>query len=133
MRPLLTNLSFCFAAGCFAGLAYALGLWAMGQYGLTRFLHVDIAPHLSNAYIYQRVVWGGICGLIFMLPWQKSWITRGVLLSLIPAGVLLLILLPMRGFGVGALGLGTLTPLVILLACAAGGIAGSGLLRAQGK
>ncbi|MFC4875116.1 hypothetical protein ACFO9J_00005, partial [Microbulbifer halophilus] len=32
-----------------------------------------------------------------------------------------------------ALALGMLTPLVIVLACAAGGIAGSGLLRAQGK
>ena len=133
MRDFVKNLSVCFAAGCVAGLAYALGLWAMGHYGFTRFLHVDIAPYLSNAYIYQRVVWGGICGLIFLLPWQKSWMTRGVLLSLIPAGIMLLILLPMRGYGVGALGLGTLTPMVIILACAAGGIAGSGWLRAQGK
>ncbi|WP_226663951.1 hypothetical protein [Microbulbifer aggregans] len=133
MREFLRNLSFCFTAGCFAGLGYAIALWAMGHYGFSRFLHVDIAPHLHSAYVYQRVVWGGICGLIFMLPWQKSWITRGFLLSLIPAGILLLILLPMRGLGIGALALGTLTPLVIILACAAGGIAGSGLLRAQGK
>ena len=133
MKEFIKNLSICFTAGCFAGLAYAIGLWAMGHYGLTRFLHVDIAPYLSNAYLYQRVVWGGVCGLIFMLPWQKSWVTRGFLLSLIPAGILLLVLLPMRGYGVGALALGTLTPLVIILACAAGGIAGSGWLRAQGK
>ncbi|AQQ66236.1 hypothetical protein [Microbulbifer agarilyticus] len=133
MREFIKNLSICFAAGGVAGLCYALGLWALGHYGITRALSVDIAPHLSNAYLYQRVVWGGICGLIFMLPWRKSWITRGFLLSLIPAGILLLVLLPMRGLGVGALALGTLTPLVIILACAAGGIAGSGWLRAQGK
>ncbi|WP_237065865.1 transposase [Microbulbifer guangxiensis] len=32
-----------------------------------------------------------------------------------------------------ALALGTLAPLVVILTCAAGGIAGSGWLRAQGK
>jgi hypothetical protein len=133
MKEFLRNLSFCFAAGCIAGLGYAIGLWAMGQYGFTRFLHVDIAPHLSNAYIYQRVVWGGICGLIFLLPWRKSWFSRGLLLSLVPAGILLLVLLPMYGFGLGALALGTFTPLVIILACALGGVVGSGYLRAQGK
>ncbi|WP_244506216.1 hypothetical protein [Microbulbifer marinus] len=114
-------------------MAYALALWAMGHHGFTRWLGVDIAPYLSNAYLYQRIVWGGICGLIFLLPWQKSWLARGFFLSLIPAGIMLLLLLPMRGYGPGALSLGALTPLVIILACAIGGIAASGLLRAQGK
>ncbi|WP_193163461.1 hypothetical protein [Microbulbifer hainanensis] len=133
MREFLRNLSFCFAVGSFGGLCYAVGLWAMGHYGFNRWLGVDIAPYLSNAYLYQRVVWGGICGLIFLLPWQKSWFARGFFLSLIPAGIMLLLLLPMRGYGPGALALGALTPLVIILACAIGGIAASGLLRAQGK
>ncbi|WP_346838307.1 hypothetical protein [Microbulbifer sp. SAOS-129_SWC] len=133
MREFVKNLSVCFAAGCLGGLGYALALWAMGHYGITRAFAVDIAPHLSNGYIYQRVVWGGICGLVFLLPLQKTWFARGFFLSLIPAGVLLLLILPMHGYGIGALLLGTLTPLVIVLACAAGGIAGSGLLRAQGK
>lgn len=133
VREFIKNLSLCFAAGSFAGLTYALGLWAMGHYGFTRWLGVDIAPYLSNAYLYQRVVWGGICGLIFLLPWRKSWASRGFFLSLIPAGILLLLLLPMRGYGLFALNLGALAPLVVVLACAAGGIAASGLLRAQGK
>ncbi|MGL6159736.1 hypothetical protein [Microbulbifer sp.] len=133
MREFLRNLSLCFAAGCFGGLCYALGLWAMGHHGFTHWVGVDIAPRLSNAYLYQRIVWGGICGLVFLLPWRRSWLTRGFFLSLIPAGILLLLLLPMRGYGIGALRLGMLTPLVIVLACAIGGIAASGLLRAQGK
>jgi len=133
VREFIKNLSLCFAAGSLAGLAYALGLWAMGHYGFTRWAGVDIAPHLSNDYLYQRIVWGGVCGLIFLLPWRRSWISRGFFLSLIPAGILLLLLLPMRGYGPGAVALGMLTPLVIILACAIGGIAASGLLRAQGK
>lgn len=133
MREFLRSLSLCFAAGCLGGLVYALALWAMGYHGFNRWLGVDIAPHLHNAYLYQRIVWGGICGLVFLLPWQRSWFARGFFLSLIPAGVLLLLLLPMRGYGIAALKLGALTPLVIVLACAAGGIAASGLLRAQGR
>ncbi|MFC6981579.1 hypothetical protein [Microbulbifer taiwanensis] len=44
-----------------------------------------------------------------------------------------MLLLPMRGLGPGAVALGMLTPLVIILACGLGGIAASGLLRAQGR
>ncbi|MCX2801669.1 hypothetical protein OQJ68_07715 [Microbulbifer thermotolerans] len=133
MREFLRNLSLCFAAGAFGGLCYALGLWAMGHYGFTRWLGVDIAPYLSAGYLYQRIVWGGICGLIFLLPWHRSWFSRGFWLSLIPAGVLLFLLLPMRGYGLGALSLGLMAPLVIILACAIGGIAASGLLRAEAR
>lgn len=133
MREFLRNLSFCFAAGAFGGLCYAIGLWAMGHYGFIQWLGVDLGtPRPSGYYLYQRVVWGGICGLIFLLPWRPSWLTRGFFLSLIPAGVLLLLVLPPR-YGFAALNLGALTPLVIVLACAIGGIAASGLLRAQGK
>ncbi|WP_237068114.1 hypothetical protein [Microbulbifer guangxiensis] len=133
MREFLRNLSICFTAGAVGGLIYALALWAMGSYGLSYRLGVDIAPYLSNSYLYQRVVWGGICGLVLLLPFQRAWFSRGLILSLIPAAVLLLVVLPMRGYGPGGLGLGTLTPLVVWMACAAGGVIASGLLRAQGK
>lgn len=133
MRDLARNLSVCFAVGCFGGLCYALGLWAMGQYGFTQWLGVDLAPRLSNTYLYQRIVWGGLCGLLFLLPWRNAWLLRGALLSLVPAGLMLLYLLPQRGYDYGAFMLGHLTPVVIILACAIGGIAASGLLRIQGK
>ncbi|USD21590.1 hypothetical protein ACJJIX_07875 [Microbulbifer sp. VAAC004] len=133
VREWLRNLSMCFAVGCFGGLCYALGLWAMGSYGFTRWLGVDLAPHLSNAYLYQRIVWGGLCGLLFLLPWRNAWLLRGALLSLLPAAFLLFYLLPQRGYDYGAFVLGTMTPLVIVLACAIGGIAASALLRLQGK
>ncbi|MCO1333060.1 hypothetical protein MO867_01785 [Microbulbifer sp. OS29] len=133
MREIVRNLSICFAVGSFGGLCYALGLWAMGHYGITQWLGVDLAPSLSNAYLYQRVVWGGVFGLLFLLPWRNAWLMRGALLSLLPAGLMLLYLLPQRGYDYGALILGQMTPLVIILACAIGGIAASALLRLQGK
>ncbi|MCH9692622.1 MAG: hypothetical protein K0U59_11285 [Gammaproteobacteria bacterium] len=133
MRDLLRKLSCCFAAGCFAGLVYALSFWALGHYGVFSWLSVDIVPSLSNAYLYQRVVWGGIYGLMFLLPWRGNWLTRGVFLALIPASILLLWLLPARGYGIGGTGLGLFTPLVVTLACGCGGLAGSCLLWLQGK
>ncbi|WP_444895575.1 hypothetical protein [Microbulbifer sp. SSSA005] len=133
MRDIVRNLSICFAVGCFGGLCYAVGLWAMGRYGFTQFLGVDLAPSLSNAYLYQRVVWGGVFGLLLLLPLRNAWLIRGFLLSLVPAGLMLLYLLPQRGYDYGALVLGQMTPLVIVLACAIGGIGASALLRLQGK
>ncbi|MFS1523710.1 hypothetical protein ACL7TT_06270 [Microbulbifer sp. 2304DJ12-6] len=133
MREFLRNLSLCFAVGCFGGLCYALGLWAMGHYGFTHWLGVDLAPRLNSAYLYQRIVWGGLCGLLLMLPWRSAWLLRGIALSLVPAGLLLLYLLPQRGYDYGAFMLGYMTPVVIMLACALGGIAASALLRLQGK
>ncbi|GAA5524598.1 hypothetical protein Maes01_01155 [Microbulbifer aestuariivivens] len=133
MREFLRNLSMGFAVGAAGGLVYALALWALGRYGVSYRLGVDIAPHLSHPYLYQRIVWGGICGWLLLLPLRRAWFSRGLLLSLVPAGALLLVLLPMRGYGPGALALGTLTPLVVWLACAAGGVFASALLRAQGR
>ncbi|WP_299940306.1 hypothetical protein [uncultured Microbulbifer sp.] len=81
MREFLRNLSLCFAVGCFGGLCYALGLWAMGHYGFTHWLGVDLAPRLNSAYLYQRIVWGGLCGLLLMLPWRSAWLLRGTALA----------------------------------------------------
>ncbi|MFA0809655.1 hypothetical protein [Microbulbifer epialgicus] len=133
MRDLVRNLSLCFAVGCFGGLCYALGLWAMGHYGFTQWLGVDLAPRLSNAYLYQRVVWGGLFGLLFLLPWRNAWLLRGLLLSLVPAGLMLLYLLPQRGYDYGGVVLGSMTPVIILLACASGAVAASALRHMQGK
>ncbi|WP_308364577.1 MULTISPECIES: hypothetical protein [unclassified Microbulbifer] len=133
MREFLRNLSFSFTAGALGGLCYLLALWLMGRYGFMHWVGVDLGYGLSRYFIYHYVIWGGICGLIFLLPWRRSWVSRGFFLSLVPAGILLLLLMPMQGNGLFALYRGALAPLVVVLACAAGGIAASGLLRAQGK
>jgi hypothetical protein len=95
---------------------------------------VHIAPALSPAWLYPRIVWGGLWGLLFGLPLATpSWWRRGLLLSLGPSGVQLLVVFPYRAH-VGWLGveLGALTPAVVLVANAVWGLVAAWWLRGVG-
>lgn len=113
----MKNLLICFAAGCLGGLANSLTVWFSGDMGLTRHIGVSVAPGLSAAWLYSRIVWGGIWGLLFLLPfWKTKVFIRGTLYSLIPSAVQLLYLYPVvAGKGLFGMKLGVLTPLAVLL------------------
>jgi hypothetical protein len=116
-------------------LANGAALWAAGASGLTRALGVEIAPAPTPAWLYARIVWGGIWGLLFLLPLApQRWVAQGLALSLFPSLVQLLVIFPYRAHA-GLLGLrhGTLTPLVVLAANAVWGLAASAWLRAAGR
>ncbi len=127
----MQRLSFWFAAGAFGGLLNSVFIWLAGKYGLTAAIGVKIAPDLSPAWLYQRLVWGGIWGFIFILPLLKNntfW--RGVVLSLGPSLVQLLWVFPSKTpHGLLGLGLGQLTPLVVLVVNAVWGLAAAYWLR----
>ena len=72
MRNLVRNTSLVFAAGCLGGLFNSLAVWIFGELGITAALGVKIAPQLSPAFLYPRLVWGGIWGLLFLLPLMKT-------------------------------------------------------------
>ncbi len=82
---------------------------------------MSIAPSLSLAYLYPRLVWGGLWGFVFMLPfWRGGFgvgvFSRGILLSLFPTLFQLLYVFPeMQGKGMLGLSLGKLTPVLVLL------------------
>jgi hypothetical protein len=77
-----------FAAGCVGALANSFTVWAFGQYGITQALGVAIVPALSSSWLYPRIVWGGIWGLLFILPILDSKLLRkGSILSLFPTDV----------------------------------------------
>jgi hypothetical protein len=105
-----------FAAGCVGALANSITVWAFGKYGITKTLGVSIAPALSSSWLYPRIVWGGIWGLLFILPMLDSKLLRkGSILSLFPAAVQLFVVFPFKaGKGMGGLELGVLTPLLVL-------------------
>ena len=128
-------LSLVLAAGAVGGLANSLAVWAAGTSGLTHALDVRIAPALTPEWLYPRIVWGGIWGLLFLLPLApQRWIAQGLALSLFPALVQLFVIFPYRsGAGVGGTQLGTLTPLVVLVATAVWGLAASFWLRITGR
>lgn len=125
-------LSLCFAAGALGGLANSLGLWLLGELDVTRALGISIAPDLTPAWLYPRIVWGGVWGLLFALPLSLGWFARGLLLSLGPSLVQLFVVFPLKTrAGVMGLELGILTPLLVLAVNALWGVVASGWLRSS--
>ncbi len=106
----------CFAAGCVGALANSLVVWLFGELGLTARAGVAIAPAFSAAWLYPRIVWGGLWGLLFALsaPRQHA-IAHGLFVSLGPTLFQLLVVFPFfAAKGFGGLELGLMTPLFVL-------------------
>ena len=125
MASFFRHLSVCFAAGAFGGLVNALFVWGAGQFGLTELIGVAMAPAWSPPWLYQRMVWGGFWGLLFLAPLlsQSVWV-RGALFGLFPSAVMLMLIFPkVLGKGMFGLELGQWTPLFVLAANAAWGVA----------
>ena len=113
MRKIL----ICFAAGCLGGLINSLAVSFVGDIGIAKSLGVHIAPVLTPAWLYPRIVWGGIWGFVFLLPVLKSWpLVKGTLVSLCPTFVQLFIVFPYKtNKGMAGLELGLLTPVFVLV------------------
>ena len=105
-----------FAAGCFGALANSLVVWMAGDSGITRSLGVSITPALTAQWLYPRIVWGGLWGILFFLPLANSKpILKGTLLSLFPTAVQLFVIFPLKANkGIAGLELGALTPLLVI-------------------
>ncbi len=115
MKRFAIKTGLVFASGCLGGLLNSFAVWFLGQKGVPALLGVKIAPHWSASWLYPRVVWGGICGALFLLPvLRKSVFGRGLLFSLGPTVVQLFYVFPMvEGKGMLGLGLGDFTPLFV--------------------
>jgi hypothetical protein len=94
----------------------SVAVWLFGALGLTPALGVNIAPKLTPAWLYPRLVWGGLWGFLFLLPLKGlTYTTRGLLLSLGPSLVQLLVVFPVQAQkGLFGLRLGYLTPVMVL-------------------
>ncbi len=106
-----------FAAGCLGGLMNSLAVWLIGDLGIAKSLGVLIKPALTPAWLYPRIVWGGIWGFAFLIPIMKSRaFTKGTFISLFPTLVQLFIVFPYKaGKGMAGLDLGLLTPVFVLV------------------
>ncbi len=101
-----------FAAGAAGGLANSLAVWIFGLLGITTAMGVGIAPAISAGWLYPRIVWGGLWGLLLLLPIKPgNWVLRGILFSIGPTLVQLLIVFPYKADkGMFGLDLGMMTP-----------------------
>jgi len=112
----MNKLLVVFSAGCLGGLANSLAVWWFGDNGIMALLNVSIAPSLSAAWLYPRIVWGGIWGLVFLVPLlNKRLILKASLLSLLPSAVQLFVVFPLKaGKGMAGLDLGVYTPIFVV-------------------
>lgn len=135
MKRLAKKFTVTFAAGCLGGLANSLAVWLFGAYGVTKTLGVRIAPDLSPVWLYPRLVWGGIWGLLFLLPvFRSSVLKRGLLLSLGPTIIQLFVVFPYKADqGMMGMGLGALTPFLVFVFNAIWGITVAVWLRFVGE
>ncbi len=129
------KISLVFAAGCFGGLLNSLAVWIFGELGIASSLGVKIAPPLTAAWLYPRLVWGGIWGVLFLLPLlQRRILYRGLLFSLGPTIVQLFVVFPMKAQkGIMGFDLGLLTPVFVFVFNAIWGLAAAVWLRWAGK
>ena len=105
-----------FTAGCLGGLANSIAVWLFGYFGITSSLGVSMAPSLSPSWLYPRIVWGGIWGLLFILPvLQSKLLLKGAIISLLPTAVQLFVVFPLKANkGMAGIDLGLYTPLFVL-------------------
>ncbi len=115
MNISIKNLSLIFAAGAVGGLAKALTAWGFGAMGLSAWLGSRFAPALTPVWLYQHLVWGGIWAFLFLLPIKRvTYASLGIIYSLGQTLVALLVMFPAMGRGFLGLGLGTVTPVLVL-------------------
>ncbi len=124
MGALLRAILTAYAAGSLGGVINSLTIWAFGMYGVTAVMGVKLAPALTAPWLYQRLVWGGIWGLLLIFPFLVSQpFLRGLIISIGPTLVQLFYVFPyMAGKGFAGMQLGTFTPVVVILVNAVWGI-----------
>ena len=130
MRAALRRASLGYAAGSVGGLVNSLAVVAAGRFGVSDALGVAIHPALTPAWLYPRLVWGGLFGLLLALPLRLGAASRALLVSLAPTAVQLLVVFPLKaGRGLFGLDLGPATPVFVLAANAIWGLAAVTWLR----
>lgn len=105
-----------FVAGCFGAVVNTAAIWLCDNFGIIEAAQVSMRPEYTEAWFYRRIVWGGLCGLLFFLPVGKSNLFfKATLISLVPSVFQLLYVYPYQlNAGFGGTGLGAMTPVLIL-------------------
>lgn len=111
------TLSLSFSAGVLGGLVCSLAIWFSGAIGIAEHFGVAIRPQLTLDWLYPRLIWHGLWGLLFCLPIMDRWgfYIRGLCLSLFPSAFQLFVVFPIfQNQGLFGMDLGDWTPFFVL-------------------
>jgi hypothetical protein len=112
---MIRKISGAFTGGALGALVDSVNIWVLGKFGITALLGISLRPEFTPAWLYPRLVWGGLWMLLLLLPiLKKRPILRGCLFSLIPSAMMLFLVFPGMGKGTLGLGFGVLTPLLVI-------------------
>jgi len=90
------QLTYLFSAGAVGGFFNALAIWIFGMAGFSAAAGMPPSGW-SPPTIYRQTVWGGIWGVIFVLPvFNRMPALKGILLSLAPTIVAYWYVIPMK-------------------------------------
>jgi len=130
---MLRKLSAAFAAGAAAGAAVSLLYWYLADSGYLERAGISLRPSLTPAWLYLRATWGGLWGLLLLVPLQKNRpLLQGLIVSLAPTAAAFFYFLPRGPSGMLGLHSGYLAPVFILLLNALWGVAAA-YWNAQGS
>lgn len=117
MHHALVPISRAFTAGALGALVNSIAAWGFGAAHTTAAFGVALAPEFTPAWLYPRLVWGGLWGLLLLIPGLDTRpLTKGLLVSLAPTATQLFVVFPvLAGKGLLGLDLGALTPAFVVL------------------
>lgn len=131
---MVRRISAAFTGGALGGLVDSFNIWALGELGVTAALGIGLRPAFTAPWLYPRLVWGGLWGLLFLLPLLRGrTLLRGMLFSLAPSAFVLLVAFPGMGKGLLGLGFGTLTPLLVVALNLLWGVVGATWYRSGSR
>ncbi|MCB1112167.1 MAG: hypothetical protein KDK72_05865 [Chlamydiia bacterium] len=125
-----TKIAFCFTAGCLGGIATNVLTILFGTLNIPDVIGVDMSPSFDLPALYSDLFWGGIYGLLFLIPFLNSFLfLKGIILSLVPTLVQVLVIFPFYE-GAGFLGqeLGTWAPVLVFIYQIAWGLVAAAFL-----
>ena len=135
MHTIIGSAYQAFAAGAIGGFLQSMVILLTGKIGVFALLQIPLPIDFNLEWFYQRITWGGLWGLLFLIPLLRNaphW-QRGLLFGLVPALASLLWFLPfVNAQGFFGLNLGIMMPVVVVaFGLVWGAIAGALLDRAQ--
>lgn len=75
---ILRRLSWAYLAGCVGTLGFFAGLYIALQTGVMKPPEQALTMLTSKGFFYKQVVWGGVWGLLFVVPlFKRQWWVRG--------------------------------------------------------